>query len=324
MNPLPVSVRQTDFFMPGFDQTPIAVTEFAPPEPKALFLLVHGMQDHKASHFHFASFMAQRGFLTYGYDHRGEGATAGSPEKCGFIAPENGWTLLVNDMQTLIQTLHRRHPSLPFILFAHSMGAFAAQSLLMSAPQPIQACILSGSAYLPAAPLQPLLALLQHLLKKGDPKRPIAAIEKGVNFYFCRRIFPHKSRYDWVCANPTRINAFIRDPYCGWKGSLAFYRDLIFGLIYNSRHLSALPKDLPLFLVGGKDDALSNYGRSLKKLRKKYLQAGVRQVDLKLYPKGRHELMNESFQTVFFNDLIEWINRTVFTTAATPTTDSQS
>ena len=45
-------------------------------EIKAIVQVVHGMEEHIGRYDPFLRFLAQRGFLAFGYDHLGHGRTA--------------------------------------------------------------------------------------------------------------------------------------------------------------------------------------------------------------------------------------------------------
>ena len=42
-----------------------------------------------------------------------------------------------------------------------------------------------------------------------------------------------------------------------------------------------------------------------------FLKAGVRRVEIRLYPGGRHEILNETCKKQVFDDLYNWIQREV-------------
>ncbi len=304
------AISRTSFFIPSFDKTPLAATKFIPSNPKAVLIWVHGMQDHQGTHFPHALRMAKEQFAVYCYDHRGEGATAGAPEACGFIAEQDGWEILTRDMAEVINFITRENPNHPIFLLAHSMASFIAQSCISAYPLPINGVILCGCTYLPSIGPKLLVSLLEHYIKKTGPRYPIPKIEKLVCRYFSRRFKETDSVYAWICSNPDRIKQFLLDPYCGWEGSISFYRDLVSSFPRNNSrsNRSKIPKELPIFLVAGKDDALCNFGKSVVKLYKQYKKLEIKNLKVALYPGARHEPMNEKDNQLFFEDLFLWLD----------------
>ena len=67
-------------------------------EIKGLVQIVHGMQEHIGRYEPFMAYLAQRGFLVFGYDHLGHGQTARSDEELGYFAAKHGHRYLVEDV----------------------------------------------------------------------------------------------------------------------------------------------------------------------------------------------------------------------------------
>lgn len=96
-------------------------------EIKGLFHLVHGMTEYIDRYDHLFSFLAENGFVAFGYDHLGHGKTAESDDELGFIAHKDGWKYLVNDVVTFTKAVKKIYPETPTALMGHSMGSFIAR-----------------------------------------------------------------------------------------------------------------------------------------------------------------------------------------------------
>src|SRR5882724_3259252 len=113
--------------------------------PSGVVQLTHGMGDHALRYAELAAVLNARGLVVYGQDHRGHGATAGSPENYGVLG-ENGWAELVRDIGRLTDLVRAEHPDLPLVLIGHSMGSFALQQYLVDHSDRVSAAVLSGTA----------------------------------------------------------------------------------------------------------------------------------------------------------------------------------
>ncbi|MCY1465853.1 Serine aminopeptidase, S33 [compost metagenome] len=84
--------------------------------------------------------------------------------------------------------------------------------------------------------------------------------------------------------------------------------DLLGGLqnITPPKHLAQIDPDLPLLVIGGERDPVSD-GRRLQQLAAALRLAGIRDVQLNIYPEARHELLNESNRDEVTADLIDWL-----------------
>lgn len=69
------------------------------------------------------------------------------------------------------------------------------------------------------------------------------------------------------------------------------------------------PKDLPIYLVAGKEDPVGNFGKSVENLCQFYKKQGIQDVELKLYENDRHEILNEVDKDVVYEDILKWIER---------------
>ena len=68
---------------------------------RAIFQIVHGMEEYMDRYDDFASFMAGHGFLVVGEDHLGHGLTAATEKDLGYFAEHDAETILVRDVHRL-------------------------------------------------------------------------------------------------------------------------------------------------------------------------------------------------------------------------------
>ena len=98
--------------------------------PVAVFQIAHGVAEHIGRYDHFARFLASNGFVVCGNDHIGHGKSVACEADLGFTAEKEGYRRFVDDMHILYKIMHKRYPELPYYLFGHSMGGFAALNAL--------------------------------------------------------------------------------------------------------------------------------------------------------------------------------------------------
>ena len=72
--------------------------------------------------------------------------------------------------------------------------------------------------------------------------------------------------------------------------------------------VKSVPADLPILIAIGSDDPVSNKGVLAEKLYKFYLQNGLN-VELKVYPGARHEILNEINRAEVYNDFVAFIDK---------------
>ena len=106
------------------------------------------------------------------------------------------------------------------------------------------------------------------------------------------------------------VDKYTRDEKCGFKITNQMFVDITEGLktINKKEKNKGISKDIPLFIIGGSDDPVSNYGSDVRKLFDKYKQANLKDVKYKLYSGVRHEVIRDKRNEDVYNDLEDWIN----------------
>ena len=91
-----------------------------------------------------------------------------------------------------------------------------------------------------------------------------------------------------------------------------FFRKLNVAVIDLSKPLS---KGDTIRIVGGEIDfeqkvtSMEINGKKVEKLYEIYKSAGIKNITLKIYPEGRHEMLNEINKDEVYNDIISWIKK---------------
>jgi len=68
-----------------------------------------------------------------------------------------------------------------------------------------------------------------------------------------------------------------------------------------------VPKTLPVLMIAGADDPVSKGPLGPAALERHYLQVGLRDVTVKIYPDARHELFNDTCRNEVTQDLLAWL-----------------
>ena len=134
-------VQRSTFTSP-VDDLELATYLWDVADPRGVVQVAHGLAEHSARYDRFARALNEAGYSVRASDHRGHGASiAGTPGDFG--AP--GFEALLADMAAYGASLHGAPP---LFLVAHSMGSFAAQSLIRTHSEQYAGVVLSGSTVL--------------------------------------------------------------------------------------------------------------------------------------------------------------------------------
>ena len=135
------------YFKSTKDNLDIHVYKWEPENknPIGIVQISHGMSETAIRYEYFAKNLTDNGYIVYINDHRGHGLTAKTIDNVGCLADSDGFTYLVEDINTLTNIIKEENEDLPIFLFGHSMGSFASQRYIMEYGNNIDGLILSGS-----------------------------------------------------------------------------------------------------------------------------------------------------------------------------------
>ena len=297
------------FTFQNFDGKQIEGYEWLPieAEPKAVVLLIHGLAEHCERYDHFASFLNSSGYAVLGYDHPGHGKT--DPESTGHINSEDGFHYMVQTIGDFMKFATDQFPGLPRILFAHSMGSFLTQRYFQLYEGLPEAVIYSGSNGKPPAILQGGIWISSLLRKIYGPEAKSPFLNKLTFGEYNKPFKPARTEMDWLSRDQEQVDRYIRDPLCGFICSTSFYNDLFKGLktLHSHKPFAGNSAGLPILLLSGGSDPVSNMGKGVKNLEKILIGSGAGQVQKKLYPGGRHEMLNETNRDQVMADILQWV-----------------
>ena len=87
------------------------------------------------------------------------------------------------------------------------------------------------------------------------------------------------------------------------------FRDMMEGLQYiaSRSNLKKMDPTTPVYLFSGDRDPVGGNGEGVQKVAGFFRDAGTEDLTVKLYPEGRHEMMNEINRDEVFADLLTWL-----------------
>jgi len=152
------------------DGVGLITRHWAAAAPRAGVLLVHGLGEHSGRWEHVGDQLAAAGLETFGWDHRGFGASAGER------AWIDRWSRFHDDVEDRLAAVRAALPGKPAILYGHSMGGLIALGYCVSDRPLPDLLVLSAPGIDDNAPgwkhaLAPLLArILPHVrIANGIP-----------------------------------------------------------------------------------------------------------------------------------------------------------
>lgn len=277
-------------------------------EPIGVLHLVHGMKEHMLRYDDFARYLNMQGFIVVGYDHLGHGNTVESPDDFGYFGDSQGARHLKNDCTMMTLYFAEKYFNFPLYLLGHSMGSFITRlSLLQSAP------FLSGYICMGTAGPQPIMAFgrvyseLLSLLR--GTRNSTTLTDKLLETYSLRRIPEAHSSNAWISRDPETVRKYDEDPKTSFLFTNQGFADLFdLQLACNQKEwFQRYPNYLPIYLVSGEEDPIGNFGKDVPRIASMLLDAGAKDVSYKLYPRARHEILNEVNREQVYYDISAWM-----------------
>lgn len=268
-------------------------------KPKAVVVLVHGMQEHCLRYTNFARYLNKNGFIVILSDLRGHGHTAINKNLLGY-GEKDIFTETLADQINIINFANEKY-NLPIYLFGHSYGSMLSQNLIQLTPL-VEKCVLCGTGNGDSFIMNmgniavTLLSPFKNKNSKGG------LIEK-----MCIKSYGKKfERGNWLTRDEKVFDAYLQDEYCGGSFPFSFYKSLLKNIHKTNKGIEKIGSK-KVFLIAGDNDPVGENGKQVTKLYKLYLKKNVN-AKFKLYKGARHELINEICKEEVFKDIVDFYN----------------
>ncbi len=291
--------------------TQIHAIEWSPEDGRIIGILqiAHGMQEFIDRYADFASFLCGHGFLVVGNDHLGHGSSVASGDCYGYFAEKNGNKAVIADMRELHRKTQERFPEVPYFLLGHSMGSFLARQYICMYGQFLDGAVISGTAYHPALEVTFGAGMCRLMAAFKGWKHPSVVMTAIAMGGYNKKFEPARTRVDWLTRDEKIVDAYRHDGRTHHMFTLNAFYNMFAGLKYLTvrSNLEKMPKDLPVLFIAGEMDPVGNFGTGVKKVYAQLKALGMRDIQCKLYPNDRHEVLNELDRTQVCQDVWEWI-----------------
>ena len=281
------------------------------PEGKVICILqiVHGMAEYIERYEELAQFLGEKGILVTGDDHLGHGKSVEPGGTYGYFCEQDPATVVVRDVHRLKKMTQEDYPGIPYVILGHSMGSFILRNYLFRYGTGIEGAIICGTGSQPQILVKfcKILAALQRMFL-GD--KHVAKLIDSLAFgSYNNRIPDVKTSSDWLCTDDQIVESYVKDELCGFTFTVNGFRTLfeLLNRLNKMENVSRMPKDLPVYFIAGEMDPVGNYGKGVRKAYEDFKKAGMERISLKLYPEGRHELLNEKNKKQVYEEIYLWI-----------------
>lgn len=299
------------YFTSSTGRNQIRVKQCTPDaEPKAIVQIAHGIAEHVDRYTEFMEYLASNGYLAVANDHLGHGKSLRPGEPLGFFADEDGWDYVVADMVKLHDRISGEYPGLPHIMFGHSMGSFLTRTYIIKHPDKYDAAILSGTGQQAKALVLGGYAAAAASVKLYGPRNIGDKLNDLAFGAYTKGIENPRTSFDWLTRVDSEVDKYIADPLCGFVATVSLFRDMMGGIkfITNQKNINTMSKTQPVYFMSGDRDPVGDYGKGVDRAYKAFCKAGLHDVMMRLYPGGRHEMLNEENKYQVYKDITAWLD----------------
>lgn len=305
-------VRKKELYFDSRDNvSKIHAVQWIPDTDKPICILqiIHGMAEYVDRYDSFAQFMADKGILVVGEDHLGHGNSVVEGKPCGYFCEQDAATVVVRDSHRLKKMIQQEYPGVPYIILGHSMGSFILRNYLLRYGTGIQAAIIVGTGTQPGISLLAgkAIAAVQKAVYGAEHK---SRLLNAICFLgYTSKIKNKSTAMDWLSKDESVVEAYLKDEKCGFTFTVNGFQTLfeLIGRLNKKENLHKMPKDLPVLFASGTADPVGNYGKGVKMVCRSFLDTGMKNVQMKLYEDGRHEILNETDKRKVYDDIYLWI-----------------
>lgn len=276
------------YFLSADNKTNIRYNEWnGEDEPCGIFMMIHGVAEHIDRYDELAQTMVGEGYICCGADNLGHGKSG----EIGYT-PAYADKYFVEDAKKLYDTVKSEYPSLPIILFGHSLGSCIARIMIQQYDLDLKALILCGTGHLPG-----IARLAVPVFKKQQTSRE--TVKNSIPL-------------SWLSYDKSNREDYAQDPLVAHTTTKGFQAsaNLTVAEACKPGWANRLPDNTPVLVISGVNDPFGIHCKGPKRVGKDLRRSGVKNVTVTLYKNAKHEILNEgNVKKEVLKDIAGWIKR---------------
>ena len=245
--------------------------------PKAIMVLVHGLNSHSGYYQSFAEQLSNNGFIVYAIDLVGRGNSEGERY---YISD---YQAVVEDIDQLVNIAQKENSSLSVFLLGHSAGGVFASVYAVKYQHKLQGLISESFAFQVPA-----------------PDFALATLKFLANFIPHARVVQLKN--EDFSRDKEVVSAMNSDPLLAKeKQPTKTMQQLVLAAAFLKKEMNNIA--LPLLIIHGTTDKATRPEGS----KYFYDNASSKDKTFKLYEGHYHDLLNDLDKETVIKDILEWL-----------------
>lgn len=276
-------------------------------------VVLHGAEGYGGRYEPFGDELAKNGYAMFAVDHIGHGKTVLEEKDDLGKWDEDDFHYSAYNAYYLVDQVKKMYPGKPIYVLGDDYGGTMAQYMVSEFDNIFDGIIIV-SCGMPT--LHDRFMFAKCYLKKklfydgGKSKGTFKSRTRFLNMHFR----PTRTKYDWMNSDPREVDRFIEDPLSGFVGTVGYYYYQYKYIVKGPKVVKAKKanKDIPILMIGGKDDYITHCGAQISKLQRHYVNKGFKNVNCILYNRSRHDVLLEYNKDEVARDIADWINKNSF------------
>ncbi len=277
-------------------------------EYDTVLVIHHGMAEHQQRYRGFIETLTENGIAVYMHDMANHGKSNADPALTGWFGEKDGYLGLIKDLKTNVDLAKKENPGKKTVVMGHSMGSFICR--IYTAEYASDG--VDGAIYMGTGGPNPLAGAgdkLSSLIGGVCGKKHKSKLLDKITFSAYSKPFEHRTAFDWLTRDTAIVDQYVADPYCGFLFTTQGMNDLVKVNVQSNTDAwyEKLPKELKILLISGAMDPVGDFSKGIDAVYEKLQATGHANVEKKLYPDCRHEVLNELNKDEIISDIIAWI-----------------
>lgn len=262
-------------------------------QPKMILQIAHGMTEHIGRYDKLAEVLTAQGVVVAGFDMRGHGRNSSDAHIASFN--EGGWEKSLEDMHLFFGELDKRYPDVPHFMLGFSLGSFLLREYLNRYDDQVAGAVILGTGHQPGLVLSIMCAIVKSQIKKSGFDGTTPLVQKLSFETYNQKFKPNRTPSDWLCADKTQLDLYIKDALCREHISSGLFWELLCAMKRTGAKDACRNwrKDMPVLLISGQNDPVGDSGKGVQRVEAAMRKAGMKNVQMKLFPGARHDLLHE-------------------------------
>lgn len=279
--------------------------------PRAVIQIAHGVTEYIDRYDEFAKYLNDKGIVVVGNDHIGHGKSIEESKGPMYFGKEGSWDFAVEDLFVLYNKTKEDYPNKPYFILGFSLGSFLVRTLLIKHPEIGDGAILMGTGQTSWLNIKLGQMMAKNESKKHGDNAFTEKIDELTFGTYNKKFKPNRTKFDWLCSNEEALDKYMDDPNRGESFSAGLFRELLSGMLYDRDmdNIKKMNQDLPILFLSGGNDPVGDYGKGVTQAHADFKKAGIKNLDIKLYPGLRHDILNEKNKYEVYSDVSNWVDK---------------